>query len=202
MIIQFRKIAAVLTTAGLLFGTAATAALADSSGVTISGNGADSTNTVILKDHCSNKVIQSNSTTVVTIAAVSANSGGNEAERNTGGNVTINSGSADASLVVGVDGGSNEATAPNCCACSQNVGPVTIENNGVDSTNKVVKKQSQHNFVLQRNRTRVFTLAKVKANSGHNEAESNTGTGVEVTSDPATASLGVSVTAPSNTLNP
>lgn len=199
--LSIKKISSVLAGSALLLGTMATSAFAGD--ITIQGNGAGSDNTVISKSGCSNTVIQSNNTSVVTLASVSASTGGNTASGNTGGDVSIDTGKADASLSVTVDGGSNEATSPDCCGCESS-GDVLIKGNGKDSDNLVVEKDYQSNFVLQKNKTKVFTAAKVKASTGRNRANKNTGKNslVEINTDNANSSVDVSVTAPSNLLNP
>ena len=63
--------------------------------VTNSGNGAGSTNTASLDQDVNNTTVQSNTANIVNNLDLSANTGGNTASRNTGGNSSITTGDAD-----------------------------------------------------------------------------------------------------------
>jgi len=62
--------------------------------VTNSGNGADSTNNVAVNQDTKTEVIQENNATIVNKVELSANTGGNDASRNTNGNSSIETGDA------------------------------------------------------------------------------------------------------------
>ncbi len=199
-----QKIGATLATATLLVVAATTSAFA--ADLTIEGNGASSNNKITVANNCSTSVSQTNKTLVVTAVSSSANTGDNQANYNTtnGGDVTIDTGAAESTVAVGVEGGSNTASdLPNCCEC-QSVASAAIIGNGANSHNRIRETNTQTNSVRQKNKTTVRTYVKSKANSGRNRASHNTTNdgNVGVTTDDATSSVGVSVTAPSNTLNP
>ncbi len=190
-----QKLGVGLATAALLSASAATTVLADA---TIEGNGAGSHNYITVSSKCKSTVYQSNNTSVATIANVSASTGDNQANSNTGGDVTVDTGNATAGLSVTVEGGSNEATPPDCCACVPG-GDQTIAENGDGTHNSIRESSRQRTTVSQKNKTHVFTLASVKSKTGKNKANRNTDGNVEVTTGTAEAGLEVVVTAPSNT---
>jgi len=191
------KLTVGLASAAILSTGVATSVFADT---TISGNGAGSINSVTLSNKCKSSVYQSNNTSVSTHATVIAETGGNTASSNTGGDVTVASGDATAGVSITVDGGSNEATAPDCCACVAGPNDVTVKENGAGTVNVVSETKKQKTKLSQKNKTKVSTHVTVKGKTGKNTASSNTGPGVvEVTSGNAEAGLEVSVTAPSNT---
>lgn len=193
----FKKLSVGVATAALLGASFATSAFA--ADVTVSGNGDGSTNIVTVKDTCSNSVHQSNSTTVTTTANVTANTGGNEVESNTGGSSSIETGNATAGASVTVDGGSNTATPASCCSCLEGgASDVNVTGNGDKTTNIVTSTKKQKTKVTQKNKTKVTTTVNVKAKTGHNEIEKNTGSGSDLTTGDAQSGVDVSVTAPSN----
>lgn len=192
-----QKIGVGLTTAALLSTGMATSVFAEN---TISGNGAGSVNSISVYNSCSSSVYQSNNLSVGTVANVSANTGGSQVSGNTGGDVTLDTGDATAGVSISVEGGSNSATAPDCCAC-QTESVNAIEGNGAGSVNTVKEKSHQRTSVKQKNKTSVSTVASVKAGSGKNKVKKNTGPGVvEVTTGDAVSGVEVDVTAPSNSL--
>ena len=68
--------------------------------VTIARNGANSHNWVSLSSHCINEQEQNNKAIVHNDVVVKTNSGKNEAEENTGGPVTVNSGNANSTVTI------------------------------------------------------------------------------------------------------
>jgi len=190
-----------IATAGLLASLLATGVSADNE---ISGNGEGTHNTITQTQANNCTVEQSNKMEVTTEAEVTANSGSNQANGNTNGNVTIDTGDASATLMVTVGGGSNDATDP-CCCKSECQGPDTdneIKNNVKNSTNTITDIKASTKNIKQKNKTKVGTAALVKAKTGKNKANGNTGSGkVEVKTGDADSLLEVTVDPPSNTLN-
>lgn len=78
-----------------------------SNDVTISGNGAFSSNHVVIVNGSSNSVEQSSTTVAETGVWASASTGGNSSSFNTGGSNTVTSGNATNEVAVQVSGGSN-----------------------------------------------------------------------------------------------
>ncbi|MBI4080862.1 MAG: hypothetical protein HY430_03785 [Candidatus Levybacteria bacterium] len=196
-----KKIATGVATAALLTTSFIPAAFADTTGE-ISGNGSGSTNKIIVNENCSNIVDQTNITKVKTTVHATANTGGNTASGNTGGDVTIDTGAASNAVTVTVTGGNNDATVNSCCCSTGNV-DATISENGTDSYNKIKKNSSNSTLVSQYSKTKVKTKAKkLKAKTGYNKANDNTGGTVGITTDDASNTVDVTVDAGHNTLNP
>lgn len=195
------RIGAALTSATLIgYGLAPAIVLADTT-VDIIGNGADSTNTALVNNTCTVDVTQKNKTKVYVDATVVANTGGNEANNNTGSGVTTSTGDATASATISVGGSSNSAVVPSCCECLGNTN-VTIQDNGTGTTNTSNNTNSNSTTTYQKNKTKVKAKVKVKAKTGKNKANNNTGGTVDTSTGSAGASLGVTVDPSSNTLTP
>lgn len=194
-----QKFATGLATAAFL--GAVVAPMAFAADVTISGNGEGSHNTVTLSNSNTTSVSQSNVMSVSTTVNSSANTGGNQANENTGGDVTVTSGNASSTVGVSVTGGDNSATVTPC-GCDPVNPSVSITGNGKDSKNKVKNTNSNTLSVGQAGVLSVGTTVGSKAKTGKNKANGNTGGGsVSVTSGGATSNVGVEVTGGSNTLN-
>ncbi len=181
----------------MMTGTAAFAQSAD-----ISNTGSDSNNTINQTSNCTVKVKQKNTTNVEVIAEVISNTGGNEVSNNTNTAVNLTTGNADANLTVSVDGGENNATVPDCCACNQGDANSTINTTGSGSNNTINQSKSAKTKVKQKNRTNVGVLASIKSKSGKNKIKKNTGGSVDVTTGDAASNLDVTVTTPSNNVEP
>jgi hypothetical protein len=193
------KITSAVATAGLLATSFAPMALADTT-ITVQGNGADSNNTVDVKDIHKSSVKQKNDTTVSTVVSVDQNTGGNKANKNTGGDTEIKTGNATSTVMVDVSGNSNEATAGDC-ECVDHATDVDVKNNGADSDNDVTVKNKSKSKVKQKNTTTVATAATVKQKTGKNKAKKNTDGNVTVTTGNANSTVDVTVDGGENTLN-
>lgn len=194
-----KKITYGLVSAAATLGLFATAgmAFADTT-AEISGNGADSTNTIIIKNKCETVVDQTNKTDVNTEVTASANTGSNSASNNTGGDVTIDTGNASNAVTVDVTGGSNSATVPSDQCCCQSTTDTIISGNGEGSTNYVKVKSKKLNSVTQYSKTKVKTKSSLKAKTGKNTADDNTGGVVEVKTGNADNTVDVFVTGGGN----
>jgi len=148
--------------------------------VVISGNGSDSHNEVdvdVNKSHSKNPepnkwIQQTNTANVTNDVNVKANSGYNDAEDNTGGDVEINTGEATAEAVV-----VNQLNANVAWLGGSNGGALEliISGNGSDSDNDIDVDLNDNVGILQNNYANVSNEVDVKANSGKNDAEDNTG---------------------------
>jgi len=167
----------------------------------ISGNGAGSDNTIVVKEPTVTVVQQSNASLILTVAVSDASTGWNTANGNTGGDVDLDSGDATAKTKVVVTGSSNEAIV-DPCGCEAAPPDVLISGNGFWSDNTVIVKKPTVTLVGQSNSSFVGTLAVSKAKTGKNSANNNTGGTTDVTSGNATARTRVRVTGSSNTLLP
>jgi len=166
--------------------------------VTISNNGALSTNKVKVKNWSSKSVSQSNTTYVGTSISAKAKTGNNTSSFNTGGTNGIVTGDASNTVGVSVTGGTNTNTG-NECGCASPTTNVTIADNGAMSTNTVHVKNSSSNSVTQGNITVVQTEVWTSANTGGNSSSFNTGGGNTITSGGATNEVGVEVGGSTNT---
>lgn len=194
------RVASTIAAGSLLASIFAPSALANGD-IEISGNGKDSNNSVVVTSSSNCSVKQKNYTTVELEIASVANSGGNKANSNTGGDVSIDTGKATSEVTVGVTGGSNEATDPCCCQEAIPAQDVTIKGNGDKTTNTAVVTSSKSSKVKQKNSTFLGAAILSKAKSGKNKSNSNTGGSVGITTDDAKSTVDVTVDAPSNTLN-
>ena len=94
------KVGTAAATAAILASTFAGVALANGPSCEISGNGNKSTNTCIVVKKKTTVVVKKNKAYVKNVAVVYAGTGGNSAEYNTGGSVTVTSGNATASATI------------------------------------------------------------------------------------------------------
>ena len=162
--------------------------------VVVSGNGSESNNDVDVDINNATQVNQSNEANVSNNVNASANTGGNDAEDNTGGGVSIDTGDAEASATVVNAVNSNEAVVEDCGGCPGDL-KVEISGNGSDSHNEVdvdvndshSKDPAPNKWISQTNSANVTNDVNVKANSGYNDAEDNTGGDVEINTGSAIA---------------
>jgi len=177
------RLAAGLTTVAILATSFAPAAFA-ATDITVSGNGADSINKVKVKAKHKVTVKQKNSTAVTNAVTIGQNTGGNKANKNTGGGVAVNSGDATASVMNTTTAGGNTAMVDSC-GCVAVAPTVSIDGNGADSTNKVTLSSKYVTTATQKNTTSVVNGVVVGQDTGSNTANSNTGGTVDVTSGDA-----------------
>lgn len=198
--LKLKLTTSVVTTAflvGLVLPTGAFAA----NTVTVSGNGAGSTNKVKIKNTKKVRVEQSNRTAVINLVGVFQNTGGNSANQNTGGDVTVNSGNATANVTNTTTTGGNTLVVPDC-GCPDPVNTVDVKDNGADSTNTVKITNKSKTVVSQSNETLVVNGVLVGQNTGNNEANQNTGGTVSVDSGNASATVNNTTTTGDNLLTP
>ena len=131
----------------------------------ISGNGYDSTNKIIESTTNTTLVQQSNSSNVGTSIVSTANTGGNEASGNTGGDVSIETGKAVNNTTVSVTTGGNVANIATCCGCNAG-GSDLISGNGAKSHNKIKNTVSNILVAGQSNVSNVSTGISSSAKTG------------------------------------
>lgn len=197
------KITGTIATGAFLASVMMPAVAHGATNITVSGNGADSKNKVKVKEVKKTNIIQTNATKVVNLVGVVQNTGGNKANKNTGGSVNITSGNATATVTNTTTTGGNVVVKDDC-GCVPSDLTVDVKNNGADSTNKVKVKNVHSDTTVQSNFTMVVNGVLVAQNTGDNKANQNTGEGgVSVTSGDAeatvenTAETGSNVVAPS-----
>ena len=184
---------------GALLGTILTGS-AFAADLTISGNGNNSENEIEVENSNSTSVFQGNFTDVETGVVSVANTGGNSADKNTGGNVSTDTGDATSKVNVSVSGGSNTANVEPC-PCD-NTPTARISGNGNNSENEIEVENSQRTTVAQVNKVWVGTSVMSIANTGKNNADKNTNGKTSVKTGKSKSKVNVRVTGPSNTLNP
>ena len=196
------KIAALTAGSALVLNLLAPVAFADTT-IDVSGNGADSKNTVEVTNTDKTTVTQSNSTVIGINIDSSAKTGGNKANGNTGdGDVTIDTGKATSTVTVEVKGSTNSIVMPDC-GCTPPATDVTVSGNGKNSTNKTTVKNKKKKDVAQGNASVVGANITSKTKTGKNKANNNTGPGlVEIKTDDATSDVTTTVDAPSNSITP
>ncbi len=195
------KFTGALATGAVLASVLLPAAAHAATNVTVTGNGADSKNKVKVKEVKKTNVIQTNATAVVNLVGVVQNTGGNKANKNTGGTVNITSGNATATVTNNTTTGGNVAVVDNC-GCESMPTTIDVSKNGADSTNHVKVKNVNVNTTIQSNYTMVVNGVMVAQNTGNNSANSNTDGDVMVTSGDADATVENTVETGSNVVSP
>ncbi len=185
----------IFATSALLLGTVSPVLAADT--LTISGNGEGSTNTIAATNTSSTTVSQNNDADIDNKITANANSGGNSATSNTGGNVAITTGNA--STTTKVSNAANINTAHIACDVCGTGGSVTISGNGENSTNTAtVGNTGSDNQVFQNNDADIDNKVHSYAKTGWNDANSNTGGNVAITTGNASTTTKVTNKANAN----
>ncbi len=167
--------------------------------VIVSGNGSDSDNTVDIEQSQNTLVNQSNYANITNDIYAKADSGENSVDDSTGGDVSIDTGNATATVDVVNTANSNEAVV-DCGGCAPDL-KVEISGNGEGSDNNVWYDYNQEiedydTWVQQDNVAIVKNDLEVKADSGDNWVDDATGGNVSIDTGKADASATVT-----NTLN-
>lgn len=182
-----KRIASAVATGALLLNSFATPAFAATS-INLSGNGSDSNNTANVNLTKNNTIVQNNTANVTNNVDVSAKTGGNRANDNTGGDVSIDTGNS--SVGVAVQNLLNKNSASIGC-CEDGDTEVKIAGNGSDSDNDVDLDMDSSNEIFQDNDARVKNDVDVDAKTGHNDADDNTGGDVSIDTGKAGVSVGI-----------
>ena len=142
------------------------------SSVTITGNGADSTNTANASQNSTTTVLVTNNATVTTVINSTANTGKNKAEHNEG-NVTIYTGNAKVTGEI-INKDINNATV-SLASSSQSDFMIKVAHNGAGSVNTVSKNTSNNVNVLVQNNADILNVTNWFANTGLNSTSYNLG---------------------------
>ena len=186
---KFQKRLAAVTTGAALFLQMSAPALAGTS-LVITGNGTDSDNEVKLETTRETNVVQNNNADINNKVNVSANTGDNDADKNTGGDVTIATG--DASVVIGVKNMANG----NVASVGGNGGnggslSARILGNGTDSENEIELELGHALDVVQSNEAEIENEVDAWAGTGYNDADKNTGGEVSIETGDAGVLVGI-----------
>ena len=145
--------------------------------VKISGNGFNSDNDAKVKVKSETLVVQENNASVANFVTAKLNTGKNDANNNTGGDVSIDTGNAEANVTLSTKVNKNVAKVG-----GNNGGELNVEisGNGADSDNDAKVKVKSETGIFQLNNAEILNDVWVKANSGKNDANNNTGGDVSI----------------------
>lgn len=190
------RIAIGVAAGSLVLNSFATTAFAATT-IQITGNGVDTNNTVNVTSNNTVTVTQSNTSNITNNVSASANTGGNDANRNTGGNVSIDTGNATTNVSVSTATNLNSAQVSPCGACTGNT-TVEISGNGDRSDNNLDLNANKTTSVYQLNDAYINNDVDASAKTGKNDANSNTGGSVSIDTGNATTNVSVSNKANAN----
>ena len=163
--------------------------------VEISGNGANSDNTTNVTVQNQTQVTQNNTANITNNVDVSADTGKNDANKNTGGDVDITTGNATTTVGVSNTANSNVADVNECCVGDLNV---KISGNGAKSDNDANVRVANRTWVDQNNYAKIKNDVDVDSDTGKNDANGNTGGSVSITTGNSSSDVAVSNTANKN----
>lgn len=165
---------------------------ATSTTVKVDGNGYKSINDVGLSQTNANVLAQTNAAEVTNEVDSKANSGKNDANYNTGGDVTIITGDAKAGAEVATHANTNVGMIGGGLSGAHD-GEVSlwITGNGAFSDNDIKLALVNANTIAQTNVANVLNDVDAYANSGKNDAKGNTGGDTAILTGKADAKVGV-----------
>ncbi|MCL5090729.1 MAG: hypothetical protein M1514_01830 [Patescibacteria group bacterium] len=199
---KIKKILTTISAFALLFNTLVPVVWAEEESSEISGNGAGSSSSANIVSNQSKTVVQNNSARITNVISSTATSGGNQADGNTDGSVTIESGSATTNTNVSNTANINVADLGECPSLdNDNSSLIKITGNGSNSTNTVTGETTQETTVFQENTAVITNSISSEAGSGDNQADDNTGGTVTIRTAPATSNVNVKNEANANWLN-
>jgi hypothetical protein len=167
-----KRIITAIATGAVLVNALAPMALAST--ITVSGNGENSTSNVALNANNTTQVVQTNTANISNKVNSSSSTGGNSSDGNTGGSTSVTTGNATTNTTVSNAANLNQANLSNC-GCSDSSTDVNVSGNGEDSTNNATVNNTNGVFVQQANDANISNDVKSDAQTGGNDATSNTG---------------------------
>ena len=191
---NFKKQTFSVLAAGAMLLNVASPVLASTT-IEISGNGSGSDNKTVVESTNTTTVNQNNTANVTNNLKTNADTGDNNANYNTGGDVEIKTGNADVTASVSNNLNSNAAEV-DCCAANNT--DVEISNNGSKSDNYVGLVNTNSTTLNQKNVANVTNDVDVKADTGDNKAGANTGGAVSITTGKAIVDVDVKTVANRN----
>lgn len=192
---KFRKTALAGAAASALFLNTLMPAFAATT-IEISGNANDD-NKVEVQSEKTTAVNQSNNATVKNEIQAKANTGDNEANRNAGGTVKIDTGNASVDTKVKNELNTNVAEVDRCGGCGVQDATIKVTGNTNDD-NKVELELENVSAVTQQNNAKVNNEVESKAITGKNEANRNAGGTTDITTGNASTETKVKNTLNSN----
>ncbi len=171
-------------------------AFASTTTLQITGNGADSQNTTQVSNTTNTVVSQTNSADISNTVNASSSTGSNSANKNTGGDVKIDTGSSQTLVSVENTANSNAASVTNCnCAADATV---VVSGNGADSKNNAKLELENKTQVAQSNSGDITNKVKADSTTGDNKADKNTGGSVSISTGDALTHVDMTTHANSN----
>lgn len=192
------RLTTAIATGAVLLNALAPLAFA-STDLTISGNGSNSDSNVNVSNNSSTSVSQANVANVNNNVNTNSNTGGNHANGNTGGDVTVNTGSTNSTVNLSTQVNKNQADVSNC-NCAGNT-TVNVTGNGSHSDNDVKLNNNSTVNVSQANEANVSNNVNTTSNTGKNHTNDNTGGDVSVSTGDANSHVSVSTAANANVAN-
>lgn len=157
--------------------------------VLISGNGTKSDNTVELRQDNKTGVFQDNAAKVENKIDADAKTGKNDADDNTGGDISIDTGNAETTVAVSTTANANRAVVGGGMGDQSGVVSAKILGNGSYSDNEIKLDLDHETAVVQDNFAHVRNHVNADADTGYNDADDNTGGEVSVDTGDATADV-------------
>lgn len=193
---MIKKLFSSIVALALVLSAAAPAAYAETQVGNV-GNGVDSSNTTSVNQSNTTTVSQSNNSVINNNISVKSNTGGNDANRNTGGEVAVSTGDSTTTVVLENVANRNVAQVDTCCLAN---GDVTVlnEGNGDSSSNKAYANAENSTGLFQNNNAYFNNNVDVTSNTGKNDANRNTGGDVYVGTGASDVGVGISNTANEN----
>lgn len=167
-----KKIATVVA-AGSLFVQVALPAIGATTTLEITGNGSGSDNEVELETNYTTTVVQQNHTSIQNDIEIDADTGNNDLDGNTGGDVSLRTGDIDVEVGLTNVANSNVANVENCGGCLMDT-EVLISGNGSDSDNEVELEFNNKTELFQFNTAWIDNKVDVNAETGYNDVDDNT----------------------------
>ncbi len=152
--------------------------------ISVSSNGANSTNIANVSVAKTIDISQTNTASVNNNVTAAANTGDNTANKNTGGDIKITTGDAGATVSGSTSANSNKMSLACCTDPGANV---SVSNNGTDSKNKVTLKFANTSAVETNNNLDINNNFNITTNTGGNKADKNTGGDVIIKTGDANA---------------
>lgn len=161
-----------------------------STDVEVKENGAKSDNTVKVENKQSTEVKQSNQATVSNVVGLTANTGGNNASKNTGGDTKVTSGDVVAGVSIETNVNVNKADVDACCDEDSDTN-IDVTGNGAKSDSKVETKKETKTELEQKNKAQVGNAVGAELETGDNKADKNTKGNTKIVSGDIVAGIEV-----------
>jgi hypothetical protein len=192
-----KQIASAIATGSMLLFSFTPSAFAAT--IELSGNGTSSDNTATVVSNPTTTVVQSNDAQVTNTVNSTASTGGNYANNNTGGDVTVATGNASSNISLSTDVNLNHADVDNCNCTTDS--SVLISGNGSNSNNSALLVAGNDTQTYQYNTANISNDVYSKLSTGDNHAYGNTGGDVVLATGNADSTVSVSNAANANILH-